>query len=187
MKALLYLAGSLVALGCSASTARLGTNIDEQARPVRITGADGLSYDTAVGDSRFVREVLFEETPDAVWAAIPEVFQALDLEVTDADRRSRVMGLDNVRLRRIADTRPSRFLNCGHGVGAPNADSYDVYLTLFSQVMPGTGGGSEVRLQLGAYARDGSVAGTPVACSSTGGLETRFLETLGELLSASAQ
>jgi hypothetical protein len=184
MRAISLLSVLLVSLGCVTSSQEAGLGVDEQPRPVRILSPDGISYETAVGDSRNVRTFDLPAHPTSVWEHLPGVFESLELEITLGDRLSRTLGLENVRLRRIGGTRPSRYLNCGHGVGAPNADSYDVYLTLVAQVLPAAGGGSQVQLHLAAFARDPTVLGTPVTCSSTGRLEDRFSSTLTLLVAS---
>ncbi|MQA90133.1 MAG: hypothetical protein GEU90_07850 [Gemmatimonas sp.] len=173
----------LLFAGCSASAGGGGGGafVDEQRRSVRITTREGSWYETVLSEDRYIQRFQLAATADEVFRQLPTAFQELELDVSLADRESRILGLENVRLRRIGGVRPSRYLSCGQGVGAPNADAYDVFLTLVSQVLASEGG-SELQLHVSANARASSVAASAVRCTSTGRLEERFFTTLQESL-----
>lgn len=81
-----------------------------------------------------------------------------------------------VRLRSLAGSPLSRFLDCGTGITGPNADSFRVILA-FAALVDSVGPSStRIRLTVlaGAESTEG-VAKTAVACASSGALEERIL------------
>jgi hypothetical protein len=119
---------------------------------------------------------------ERVWAVLPAVFRELQLEADLVDRRILLIGVTNLRLRRIAGDSPGRFVDCGQGISGNYADTYDVYLTLRTQAVRAGTDGTEIWIHLDAAARSGSNSGNVLACSSRGTLEARIVELIQERL-----
>jgi hypothetical protein len=109
---------------------------------------------------------------------LPGVFEELGVPVTLVDRRARMLGTRDSRVRRIGEARPSRYLDCGSGLAGQYANIYDVYLTVVTQLLPAAEGGLEVRSQLEAAAKDAAHSNNPVRCTSKGVLEAEIVEKL---------
>ena len=116
--------------------------------------------------------------PDAVWRALTSVYSDLDLSVTVLDTQGRRLGVENVRVRRrLGGERLSRYLTCGERMGQPIAESDDINLTLYTQVVPAAGGsGSTLRTLLEATAKQTAAGGSLINCATTGALERRIVD-----------
>ena len=123
-----------------------------------------------------VMETTLPASLSAVWTILPEVFDALDIDVTRIDASTGVMGNPGYRARRIEGERMSLWLDCGRGLVRPYADAYEVRLTVIVQLLPSPDGGTTVRTTVDAYARDRSVNGSAVHCLSWGTLERRIAQ-----------
>ncbi len=124
---------------------------------------------------------VLEASRDAVWSALREVYEALDVPISTSDPTSGQMGNPSFEARRLAGDRLSRFLNCGSGItGQPYADSYRVTLSLLSRV-ESTDSGTVIRTLLDAEAQARGPASYPVQCQSRGTLENLIAERVAEL------
>lgn len=172
----------LVAAGCAAPVASLDTN--EQSSSVRIQTGDGWTLETATSQGSAVREYALDSSVVEAWNALPEVFAEMGFELDRADRRARIIGFEGLRLRRIDGERPSRYYDCGQGVTGPNADAYDVYLSVLAQVVPSTDG-SNLRVRTMAYAENAAHGNPAIGCGTNGRLEERIAEAVRGKLAGS--
>ncbi|MGD2046059.1 MAG: hypothetical protein PVJ80_07120 [Gemmatimonadota bacterium] len=116
----------------------------------------------------------------AVWAAMPGVFESLELETPTLESATYTIGDPGSRVSRIAGSRRlSQYLDCGAGIRGANADNYEVTLQLLVRLATGTEG-TVVRTTLDAYARPRDSAGEPIHCASEGTLERRVLTLISE-------
>jgi hypothetical protein len=121
--------------------------------------------------------------PEDVWLALPTVFEELGVEITLRDPRTRTLGNNGFRMRRIGGARNSTFLDCGYGTTAvPHADAYEVTASLVTSLHPGEQGGTVMETLFAASARPREVSGGNIVCSSKGTLEERMLEVLTSLV-----
>ena len=75
----------------------------------------------------------------------------------------------------LGDARLSKFLSCGEIEGTLNADTFDVSLSMLTQLQPNSSGGTTVITRVDAAAKPASTSGQYNSCSSTGELETRLV------------
>lgn len=140
-------------------------------------GAVDLSTDASVRDS------ILPASRASVWAALPSVFETLEMDTPTVDAASLMIGNPRYRpRRRIGGERLSRHLDCGSGPGGDYADRYQVTIYLMVQLGSPPGGGTMVRTTLDASARPRDVAGSAVHCGSRGSLERRIVELILENL-----
>ncbi|MGH7652398.1 MAG: hypothetical protein ACREMS_11235 [Gemmatimonadaceae bacterium] len=113
---------------------------------------------------------------DKVWAALPAAYASLSIPITVNEPANRVIGTEGMRTHHyLGDARLSKFLNCGEIEGTLNADTYDVNLSMLTQLQPNAAGGTTVTTKVDAAAKPGSTAGQYNGCISTGQLETRLV------------
>jgi hypothetical protein len=121
--------------------------------------------------------------PARVWQALPAVYEALRVPVTTVVSNDMLLGNYRVKVRRELGAAPlSRYLGCGSGSGGQNADTYDVTLTLLTQVASGSGQSSRVITTVEANAVSAAFGGAPVPCTTTGDLEIRIADMIRERL-----
>jgi hypothetical protein len=122
--------------------------------------------------------VVVTGTPADVWPALVAWYDKAGLPVNDADAGSHVLRTDGARLRRIVDQPISRFFHCAGTAYGNSAGSGEVYVTVFSQLLPAGGDSTELRLRVEAVAV--TPRGTRAPCSSTGRLERLTYEAVGK-------
>ncbi|MDH5234102.1 MAG: hypothetical protein OEW77_04020 [Gemmatimonadota bacterium] len=91
---------------------------------------------------------------DKVWALLPEAFDTIGVAVTVRDPRQRLFGTDGVKVRqRIGGVPLSRFFDCGTTQVGANADSYEIFLTVMTQLKPAEGDFTTMEVTVTARAR----------------------------------
>lgn len=110
----------------------------------------------------------------SAWAALPQAYASLGLTPTVVDTASRILGVQGLVIHKpLAGERLSRLLDCGVDVTGPNADYYEVRLTVMSGVRAAEDGSSTVTTRVSAYAQANGQSSN-VRCGSTGRLEERI-------------
>jgi hypothetical protein len=130
-----------------------------------------------------VQDTILRESPTRVWGALPNVFATLGIQTRTLEPGAYTIGLESGRVARIEGGRLSSHLECGSGILGPNADHYDVTMTLLIQLAGHASGGTTVRTTLDAYARSRSSSGEPLHCASSRSLERRVMELIALELS----
>lgn len=119
---------------------------------------------------------------DSAWGRLPAAFDSLGIPVTTVRTADRILGNEALRVRRrLAGAPLSTYLNCGSKVGMPNADSYDVHLSILTQLRPDElsgGTATSVATLVEATAREAGGSAASVRCGSTGRLEERLFRAL---------
>ncbi|MEX2153842.1 MAG: hypothetical protein WD825_10930 [Gemmatimonadaceae bacterium] len=118
---------------------------------------------------------------DRVWEVLPAVYSALEIPIAQVDPDESVIGNPGLKLyRRLAKVPLMRYLDCGTTQIGPNADSYEVMLTVLTKVQrarPDTTT-TTVGTIVEAMARPVAYKGEYVRCTSKGALEARLVEVL---------
>jgi hypothetical protein len=114
-----------------------------------------------------------------IWNALPKVYETLGLPITDRNNETRSLGTTSFKVRRrLGNTPLSRYLDCGSTQGSPSADTYDVLLSVTTQLLPTSTDTTAVSTTVSAMARPVFVSGEYVNCGSTRALEKRFFDLL---------
>jgi hypothetical protein len=153
--------------------------IDPVDAPARVLST-GTTYDVTVASDSEPGTSIVGAPLEVVWRALPGALAALDIVAEHRDGTQRVMGNSAMTVRRSLAGEPlSRYLECGSTMSGPIANSYDVRLSLLSDLRAGDGEQTLVRTRLEATARsrDGASASS-VPCGTTGRLEARLAELL---------
>jgi hypothetical protein len=114
--------------------------------------------------------------PDAVFAALDEVYAEMGIPVTMRDHATRTLGNNRFSAtRRMAGGRMTEYMDCGTNRGLPNAESYTVRMDIRSTVAPDGEGASTLStiIQASARANDGT-ATQPIVCRTLTKLEERI-------------
>jgi hypothetical protein len=112
-----------------------------------------------------------------VWDALPVVYESLGIPVTRLDATKHVVGNPGFKRRRqLGSVSLARYLDCGRGQGGPSAETYEVHLTVLTEVQPAApAAGTTVATLVDAMAKPVTFSGEYVRCSSSGALEARIL------------
>lgn len=117
---------------------------------------------------------------DQVYAALVAVYRDLKVALTDANQAQRVLGNQALKIRRSLGGVPMQnYMDCGGQPGQPNAETFDLSLSLMSYVTAGTDGGSNLTTRLSGVGSDPNHGqGNQMRCSSTGELEARIAKMI---------
>jgi len=176
MRVLISLSVLLLA-ACAAGSG--GTGVQQET--VRVVDAGGgvqmRTFHTAGWVTQDVAAPL-----DAVWSALPAVHDSLGIPVTARDESSRTIGNDGLNVRRrLGRVGLQRYLDCGSTQGGPNAETYEVHLSVRTQVLPAATGSSRVSSTVQAQARPVNFAGDWIRCTSKNTLEKAIAELAARL------
>ncbi len=167
----LYLLLLGVLPACSSSSAGGG------GRPLTTTvgSADVGRMTIASGSTESVTELPF--SADAVFRVLPSVFDSLAVPINSMDPATKEIGNTAMKVRsRLGKTYLSRYLDCGNTQIGPNADNYDVVLTVMARVVAASAATSTLTVSVEAQARPATYNQAYSRCSSKGGIEGRLAE-----------
>jgi hypothetical protein len=118
-----------------------------------------------------------------VWQVLPIVFDSLAIDIAHLDHQARVIGNRDLKVRgKLGKVPLRRYVDCGNAQGAPSADTYEVSLSVMTQVQPGDSASTNVSTLVQAVARPVNFAGDYVRCLSTRALEAQLMNVLGRQL-----
>jgi hypothetical protein len=162
--------------GCAART----VSDDSPGAERRVLRLYGAQVETFVEASR-TTEFLAALAQDA-WAVLPQVYEQLDIPVTDSVPELMELGNPGYRTRRVEGKRMGAYIDCGMTHAGTLANLYDITLSVITRVAAVPGGGTEVTTTVDAWGKQTATAGNPIHCRSKETLERRVLELIGESL-----
>ena len=153
-----------------------------------LDGTGGMQADVPPSNSVRAEAIGVGAPADRAYAALAVAFERHGLKATTIVTPERALGVSDMKARRrLANERLSRYLNCGERLpGMPNADDYDVRLSVSSRVVAvadDTTRSSLITLVTGS-ARPIALGGAQVTCVTTGELERRLATVVNTLAGA---
>ncbi len=175
---LLLLAG---AAACASTPP--GSTPAPQPQTVTVAGSNSTFRVGGVADASGSATVPY--TVEQVWRVLPFVFDSLGVPIAAMDPAKRTLGNESFRVRaRLKGTPLSRYIDCGTSTQiGPNADNYDVVLTLTAQVHAAEAGSSTIVTTFSAVAKPVNFAQDYAPCNSKALMEARFLDIVRAKLS----
>ena len=182
MRALLALATAGIFTACAASTSSPDLDIAPTStvattRGVTATGGASTVIASAMNIDLDVRLVV-TGTPDQAWTALTAVYQELGIPLSVNDAASKTIGNTGWRTRRsIVRVPAQRYLDCGSSGTIQNAETYQLTLSIISNVKPNPRGGAVVSTAITGTGKNPITSSSAeVRCASTGDLELRIRE-----------
>ncbi|HLA91359.1 MAG TPA: hypothetical protein VJL28_13115 [Gemmatimonadaceae bacterium] len=122
--------------------------------------------------------------PDTVFAVLVAVYKELNIATTRLVPEQRVVGNDLFRARRRLGGAPMQSaVDCGGNPGQPNAETFDMELSIVSYVSATAAGTATITTMLAAVGNDPMFGkDRQMRCSSTGELERRIARMVRERL-----
>lgn len=180
---------ALVTGGCaSAGTARPGADMGgSSVQTAVLANAGGSARGMNMVSVTDVSRTLVAAPPEKAFQALSAAYATLNIPVTDINQQTRTLGNSAFRTRRrIGDIPTMRALDCGGDSGMPNAETYQLTLTIQSKVAPSDDGGSVILTTLEGTGRNPTTAASSdVRCASLGALEKRIGELVKKTLTGS--
>lgn len=168
---MLHLLALAALSACASSTVNTGAR---EAETVRIGGRQGGQLRVTSNAQASVSRIAFPI--GKVWHALPAAFENLGIPITAVDTGTHTISNGGLKIRRVLGSAPlARYVDCGSTQVGENADSYDVYLTVVSQVEedPATGLAT-LHTIFESMARPIAFSREYSRCSSRGELERRL-------------
>ncbi len=160
-------------VGCGGSGAAPRTSARPATQTVGRADVGGVVLTNTVS----TEAVSLPHAVDAVWRILPSVFDSVGIKVETVDPAKREIGNVGYRIRnRLGKVSLSRYLDCGNTQIGPNADNYDVVLTVLSVVTPNGAAAATLTTSVEAQARPATYNQAYSRCSSKGGIEARIAE-----------
>ena len=147
---------------------------------VRVGGGSGGGAELRLSGGSGPHSTTLAFAPDKVWLILPAILDSLGISVATIEPTKRLIGNPSFKVRSRLKSLPlSRYIDCGNsGQIGPNADSYDIVLTVFVNVSPAADGATTVTTTFDAVGRPATYAQEYSQCRSTGLFEKRLLELL---------
>jgi hypothetical protein len=147
---------------------------------IRVGGGGGGGTELRLSGGDALQASTLAFAPDKVWLILPAIFDSLGVSVSTIDPTKRLIGNPSLKVRsRLKSTPLSRYIDCGNsGQIGPNADNYDIVLTVFVNATPAADGATTVTTTFDAVGRPATYAQEYSQCRSTGLFEKRLLELL---------
>lgn len=121
---------------------------------------------------------LVDASVDAAWTALNLAYGELGIPITTLVDAQHLIGNDAYKVRRrIGKITMQNIFDCGNAMGIPNAETYDILMSISSTIVPNPKGGVNLNTRIDAtgkspnFSRDASVA-----CSSLGALENAIAD-----------
>jgi hypothetical protein len=127
-------------------------------------------------------------TADAVWSALPAVYEELQIPVRTMERDAYRLGNRELQVsRRLAGVALAQYIDCGLGAGStPLANTSRVTLSILTRLQQ-VGDSTQVLSELTGTGRPfDATGGDRVRCTTTGRLEARIVSLLRTRLAAQA-
>ena len=121
---------------------------------------------------------------DKLWSALPAAYQSISIPLTTIEAQDHLLGNRGLQLRRrLGDVPLSRYIDCGTAQGGASANSYDVNLSVITQLAAADATHTDVTTTVDAVAKPVLFTGEYVHCGTTGNLEA----WISKLLEATAK
>lgn len=123
-------------------------------------------------------------TMDAAWTALNVVYSDLKIPITTLVDAQHLVGNESFKVRRrVGEIAMQQILDCGNAQGIPNAETYDILMSISSYLAPNPKGGLNLITRIDATGRSPNFAReNAVACHSTGTLEKDIAERVRKKL-----
>jgi hypothetical protein len=168
------------ALACAGSAPTPGAAPVEQ--HVIVPGAGSAAFNVVASSGISSRE--FAAPLDKVWKVMPMVFDSLSVPISLLDPGRHTIGNRGFKVRgKLGKVGLARYIDCGTTQIGPNAESYDVTLTLITTLAATAGGATSMTINFEASAKPLQFSQEPFRCSTKGNIEQRVNELTAALVS----
>lgn len=173
---------AVLLLGVAAACASSSSSSNPPAsapQSVRVSGGGGSATGTRIDPSLAPHATTVMFPVEDVWRFLPFVWDSLGIPKVSIDPKSHILSNGGMKVRqRLGKTPLSRFIDCGQTQIGPNADSYEVFLTVTSQVVSAGAGQATLATVVEAAAKPLNFNQEYSRCSTRGELEDRIAKAI---------
>ncbi|MEP6690402.1 MAG: hypothetical protein ABJD07_04550 [Gemmatimonadaceae bacterium] len=162
----------LSAAGCASPGASSSVGDAKTQSTVRVNQGGSTAAALTVTNQPTTVTVVVPTLPARVWRELPAAYDSLGIPVTKLINEDMLIGNQNFKVRRsLAGVRLPKYLECGGPASAPNAETYQVTMSILTQLQKREDGGTLVSTLIDASAQSVNFNNSSVACRSNGDLE----------------
>lgn len=115
------------------------------------------------------------------WEALPSIYKTLGIPIAVLDAAQHQIGNTGLRARgRLGGVPMQRYFDCGSTQGGPNAETYELHISVLTDVDE-TPEGTVITTAVQAAGKPITFSGDYSRCSSTGSIETKIASELKKL------
>jgi hypothetical protein len=177
---------SLLCLGCLTACASSNTLSTGRTETMRAAGGASMnsgSTGVSLSPSSSEYTAMVASSINNVWRVMPGVYQSLQISLTRLDQGSHTIGNEGFKaLKSLGGIPLSKYIECGTTQIGPNADSYDVHLSIVTQLTSNENGTTKITTNLEAAARPMAYAQEYSRCSTKGVLEAKLVDAVNAAL-----
>lgn len=163
--------------GCASSPSG-GTTTALPPQSIRV-GAGGSGGRATINATSSASVVTVPQPIEDVWSVMPATYDTLGITKAVIDPTEHFITNGGLKIRqRLGSTPLSRYLECGTTQIGPNADSYEVFLTVSTQLSTSADGGTTIVSMVDGAARPLNFAQEYARCTSKGALEQRITDAV---------
>ncbi len=167
------------ALACAANPTPGPSPVEHQ---VIMTGAGSSGLNVVAASTVSTQQIA--ASVDRVWKVLPAVFDSIAVPVGLVDPQGHTIGNRGLKIRgKLGKVGLARYIDCGTTQIGPNAESYDINLTVTAALRPTGEGATAMTVDVEASARPMAFAQDPIPCSTKGALEQRIKDLTTSLVS----
>jgi hypothetical protein len=164
---------------CTACAPRSEVGTTTRPETVRVVDSSGAGATLTVTTQTRASAINVPATVEQVWRVLPAVYEELGLPVRQMNSSTHVIGNPGFSARRQIGRVPlTRYFDCGRTQDRPSAETYELQISVLTQVQRGESEGSILSTSLQATARPVNFPTGAVQCTSTGALEARLAEAV---------
>lgn len=176
------LAVSLVALsavGCASSSGSTSAPPPTTVTPVTqriIAPTSTININTVEVNAGFTQIIV--GSMDAAWTALNVTYNELKIPITTLVDAQHLIANETFKVRRRIGRLPmQQIVDCGSTQGLPNAETYDILMSISSTLVPNPKGGITLITRIDATGKSPNFSrDAAVACHSSGALEKEIAE-----------
>ncbi len=170
--------------GSSASPEGEGIVVQSTQNIIQTGGAGNLSVGTGMTNIVQASTARMLVNADKVFAVLPGAYESLGIPITTMVSKERMLGNLDFKVRaRIGALPMRRLLDCGYQQSEPNADGYQIQMSVSSEVKDNGDGTSVLATVVQATGRPVQFSGADVRCTTVGELEKRIAAVVQQKLS----
>jgi hypothetical protein len=175
---------AILSLAAVTACASAASTADPSAPRVQVIQADGIGGSLkVVGGVTDASATPLNVGAEEAFQVMPLVYDSLSIPKTWLEPKQFMISSQGFKIRsRMGKTALSRYIDCGSTQIGNNADSYDVFMTVTSKLVPNGKDAATLSTTVEASAKPLSFNQEYGHCSSRGELERRIAEVAKEFL-----
>ena len=170
----------LCALVAACTPKNTPPEIAPPAQTVRVTGSSGtgtaVNSSTRTSATYDVRIDTVAAPLATIWKHLPAVYSGLDIPINQLDNTKNMVGNGGMKLyRKLGQTQLTKVLDCGRTQIGPNADSYEIVMSVLTTLAKVDSANTVVYTNIEASGQPMNYAGGQTRCRTRGELEKQML------------